>query len=116
MVRTPLAVATELVGTSISGGGDGADQNDGDAIQAAENPHINFINRQRGYVRNILAPTEWTAEYRVVDYVTKARRLDPQSRELSHRRRRARRPTTLTTPGNPEAWGPTALLRVSGGG
>lgn len=63
-------VATELVGTSISSGGDGVDQNEGDAVQLAENPHIKFINRKRGYVRNVVTPTEWTTDYRIVDYVT----------------------------------------------
>ncbi|WP_160050587.1 alkaline phosphatase [Nocardiopsis sp. FR4] len=63
-------VATELVGTSFSSGGDGAEQNPGDAVQLSENPHIRFINRRRGYVRNVVTPTEWTADYRVVDYVS----------------------------------------------
>lgn len=63
-------VATELVGTSISSGGNGVEQNAGDAVQLAENPHIKFINRKRGYVRNTITPTEWTADYRIVDTVT----------------------------------------------
>ena len=62
-------VATELVGTSISTGGDGRDQNPSDAVQLAENPHITFINRNRGYVRNVVTPREWTADFRVVDAV-----------------------------------------------
>ena len=60
-------VATELVGTSISTGGDGVDQNPGDAVQLAENPHIKCINRNRGYVRNVVTATEWSADFRVVD-------------------------------------------------
>jgi len=63
-------VATELVGTSISTGGDGQDQGAGDPVQLAENPHIKFINRNRGYVRNTVTPTGWTADFRVVDFVT----------------------------------------------
>ncbi len=63
-------VATELCGTSISTGGDGQDQAPGDAVQLAENPHIKFINRNRGYVRNVLTPTEWTADFRVVDVIS----------------------------------------------
>jgi len=62
-------VATELVGTSISTGGDGRDQNPSDAIQLAENPHIRFINRNRGYIRNVLTASTWTADFRVVDAV-----------------------------------------------
>jgi alkaline phosphatase D len=64
-------VATELVGTSITSGGDGSEQGPNDPIQLAENPHIKFLNRRRGYVRNIVTPTEWTAENRVVDYVSR---------------------------------------------
>ncbi len=63
-------VATELVGTSISSGGNGQDQGSGDRVQLAENPHIKFINRNRGYVRNTVTPADWTADYRVVDVVT----------------------------------------------
>lgn len=37
----------------------------------AENPHIKFLNRNRGYVRNVVTPTEWTADFRVVDFVTR---------------------------------------------
>ena len=65
-------VATELVGTSISTGGDGIDQNPGDAVQLAENPHIRFINRNRGYVRDVVTASEWTADFRVVDQITTA--------------------------------------------
>ncbi|RKS08805.1 alkaline phosphatase D [Nocardiopsis sp. Huas11] len=63
-------VATELVGTSFTSGGDGMDQRPTDAVQLQENPHIHYINRRRGYVRNVVTPTEWTADYRVVDYVS----------------------------------------------
>jgi alkaline phosphatase D len=63
-------VATELVGTSFTSGGDGTEQAPGDAVQLRENPHIRFVNRKRGYVRNVVTPTEWTADYRVVDRVS----------------------------------------------
>lgn len=36
-----------------------------------ENPHIKFINRDRGYVRNLVTTTEWTADFRIVDYVSR---------------------------------------------
>jgi alkaline phosphatase D len=62
-------VATEIVGTSITTGGDGVDTNAGDAVQLAENPHIKFINRKRGYVRNTVTPDTWTVDYRIVDVV-----------------------------------------------
>ena len=63
-------VATELVGTSITTGGDGMDQATADRVQLAENPHIKFLNRNRGYVRNVLTRSQWTADFRVVDIVT----------------------------------------------
>ena len=63
-------VATELVGTSVTSGGDGREQNPTDATQLAENPHIRFINRNRGYVRNTVTATAWTADFRVVDRIT----------------------------------------------
>jgi alkaline phosphatase D len=62
-------VATELVGTSICTGGNGVDQNPGDAVQLAENPHIKFINRNRGYVRNLITRDTWRADFRIVDQV-----------------------------------------------
>jgi alkaline phosphatase D len=62
-------VATEIVGTSITTGGDGVENNAGDAVQFAENPHIKFINRKRGYVRNVVTPDRWTTDYRIVDFV-----------------------------------------------
>jgi alkaline phosphatase D len=62
-------VATELVGTSICTGGNGVDQNPGDAVQLAENPHIKFINRNRGYVRNVITRDTWRADFRIVDQV-----------------------------------------------
>lgn len=63
-------VATELVGSSITTGGNGVDQLPGDAVQLAENPHIRFINRKRGYIRNVVTPEAWTADYQIVDQVT----------------------------------------------
>jgi alkaline phosphatase D len=63
-------VATELVGTSITTGGNGMDQATADRVQLAENPHIKFLNRNRGYVRNVLTRSQWTADFRVVDIVT----------------------------------------------
>jgi alkaline phosphatase D len=63
-------VGVELVGTSITSGGNGSDQNPSDSVQLQENPHIKFINRRRGYVRNTITHDSWTADYRVVDQVT----------------------------------------------
>ena len=71
--RDPAApvVGTELVGTSISSGGDGSDTRDSTAAILAENPAIRFFNGQRGYVRCDLTPARCRADYQVVEYVTR---------------------------------------------
>lgn len=63
-------VAAEFVCTSISTGGDGVDQSAGDQVVLAENPHIAFVNRQRGYVRCTLNRGQWRSDFRVVPFVT----------------------------------------------
>jgi alkaline phosphatase D len=63
-------VGTEFVGTSITSGGDGADTNPRAQSIIAENPHIQFFNGQRGYVRCILTPESFRADYRVLPYVS----------------------------------------------
>jgi alkaline phosphatase D len=63
-------VATELVGTSISSGGDGGDMTAGGARVLANNPHVRFYNGQRGYMRATVTPERWTNELRVVPTVT----------------------------------------------
>jgi len=71
--RDPAApvVGTELVCTSISSGGDGADGGDRAAALIAENPAIRFYNGQRGYVRCDLTPGRCRADYQVLEYVTR---------------------------------------------
>jgi alkaline phosphatase D len=62
-------VATEFVTTSISSGGNGRDQPPGfDALMSA-NPCVKFHNGQRGYVRCLVTPQSWKADYMVVDNV-----------------------------------------------
>jgi phosphodiesterase/alkaline phosphatase D-like protein len=63
-------VGTELVGTSISSAGDGADLDDWTRTIEAEGPHIAFANHQRGYVSCTVTPEKWSADYRVADKVT----------------------------------------------
>jgi len=63
-------VATELVTTSISSGGNGSARGAGDAALLAENPHIRFVDRRRGYVRNVVTPRDWQADFQVVDTVS----------------------------------------------
>jgi alkaline phosphatase D len=64
-------VAAEFVGTSISSGGDGNETSTTVDAQLAENPHIKWHNGRRGYVSCSVTPDAWTAEYRVVPYVTR---------------------------------------------
>ena len=67
--KSPV-VATELIGTSISSGGDGSDSSPNAEAQAAKNPHVKFFNNQRGYVRCTLTSKSLTADYRVVEKVS----------------------------------------------
>jgi alkaline phosphatase D len=64
-------VAAEFVGTSITSGGDGSEQNPGVEAQRSDNPHLKWQNNRRGYVTCHVTPGEWRADYRTVDYVTK---------------------------------------------
>ncbi|MDA7026381.1 alkaline phosphatase [Bacillus sp. CLL-7-23] len=60
----------EFVGTSITSGGNGADKRaDTDRI-LSQNPHIQFFNDYRGYVRCTVTPDEWRTDYRVIPFVT----------------------------------------------
>jgi alkaline phosphatase D len=62
-------VGTELVGTSITSGGDGSDSTENGERALAENPHVKFFNSQRGYVRCTLTPEQLTADYQTLPYV-----------------------------------------------
>lgn len=63
-------VGTEFLGTSISSGGNGNDQDALGVTWMAENPHMRFHNKQRGYQRVLLTPEELRCDYRVVPVVT----------------------------------------------
>jgi alkaline phosphatase D len=64
-------VAAELVGSSLSSGGDGEDQWRTFGSVAAENPHVKWHSARRGYIVNTVSPAEWRAEYREVPFVTR---------------------------------------------
>lgn len=64
-------VATELVTTSISSGGDGSDGRDETSALLAENPHIRYFSGRRGYVRTRITADELRADFRVVPYVSR---------------------------------------------
>nr|WP_200862360.1 alkaline phosphatase [Chlorogloeopsis fritschii] len=63
-------VGSEFVCTSISSGGNGADTNPTVAAYLPDNPHIKFYNGQRGYVRCLLTPINWQADFLVMSNVT----------------------------------------------
>ena len=65
-------VAVEFVATSISSGYDGPDQRPGNERFLANNPQIRFNNNQRGYVRHVVTPARWQADFRVLDKVSVA--------------------------------------------
>jgi alkaline phosphatase D len=69
-IRSPV-VGTEFVGTSISSGGDGADSLPAVEAYLPENPHVRLYNNQRGYVRCLVTPERWQADYRVLPFVSK---------------------------------------------
>jgi alkaline phosphatase D len=68
---TSRTVGTELVCSSITSGGDGADVPTGAHSWAPWNPHLRFYSNQRGYVRTRITAGAFTADFRVVPYVTR---------------------------------------------
>jgi alkaline phosphatase D len=63
------AIGTELVTTSVtSGGNPGA--TDPTPGEIAQNPHLNYVGNQRGYVRVTAATAQLTAEFVKVSSVT----------------------------------------------
>lgn len=62
-------VAVEFVATSISSGGDGSDLRPGSDVILANNPHLKFINDQRGYVLCDVDQKGWRTDYKVLDSV-----------------------------------------------
>lgn len=60
-------IGAEFLGTSITSGGDG---NPKTVPADLENPHIKFVNRQRGYQRISLTPELLQCEYKVLEKVT----------------------------------------------
>jgi alkaline phosphatase D len=63
-------VGSELVCSSITSGGDGADSPAQSHPWLAHNPHLRFHNNLRGYVRTTITPTQMTADFRCVEKVS----------------------------------------------
>ncbi len=66
--RSPV-VASEFVGTSATSGGDGGDKRPETDALLAQNPHMKFINDQRGFLMCDVTPERWTTELKVLDRV-----------------------------------------------
>lgn len=64
-------IGTELVCTSVSSAGDGADGDPWHEPDVRNNPHIRFFNDQRGYVLTRITNDELRADFVVVPYVTR---------------------------------------------
>lgn len=63
-------VGNELITSSITSGGNGYDEPDGTHPWAAWNPNLRFWTNLRGYVSTTITPTELTARFRCVPFVT----------------------------------------------
>lgn len=64
-------VGVELVGSSISSGGDGSDTiPPATQVTLGENPHIRYFKGRRGYVRCAVDRHQWQADFRTVAYVS----------------------------------------------
>jgi alkaline phosphatase D len=68
---TSRTVGTELVCSSITSTGDGADKVPAQHPWQAWNPHLRFWNNQRGYVRTRITGAEMAVDFQVVPFVTR---------------------------------------------
>nr|WP_206067777.1 alkaline phosphatase D family protein [Nonomuraea sp. FMUSA5-5] len=66
---TGPTVGSELVATSISTGGNGADSDPASHPFLAINPHLKFYNNQRGYVLTKIERSQMSADFKVVPQV-----------------------------------------------
>ncbi|GAB3221468.1 alkaline phosphatase PhoD [Glycomyces halotolerans] len=64
------SVGVELVTSSITSGGNGADSVPEDNAMLEINPHIKFRNAQRGYVLATITPDQMDVDFQVVPVVT----------------------------------------------
>ncbi|MFI6155031.1 alkaline phosphatase D family protein [Kitasatospora sp. NPDC051170] len=64
-------VGVELVGTSISSDGDGAERPSDWATMMAANPHLRFFDARRGYTVVALDHHQARADHRVVSHITR---------------------------------------------
>lgn len=65
-----VTLGVDFTATSISSLGDGFDIDNRLKTLMQQDPHIKFYNRQRGYVRHVVTPERWQADYQVLDKVS----------------------------------------------
>ncbi len=65
------SVATELVCSSVTSGGDGVDAPSGQHPWFPQNPHLRFWNDLRGYVNTTITPSHLDADFRSLPQVTR---------------------------------------------
>ncbi|BCJ60964.1 alkaline phosphatase D family protein [Micromonospora endophytica] len=68
---TARTVGSELVCSSITSGGDGADSATGSHPWLPWNPHLRFHNNLRGYVRTTITPKQLAADFDVLPFVSR---------------------------------------------
>jgi alkaline phosphatase D len=64
-------VASEFIATSVTTDGDGEPDSPWVDLVLAENPHIPYSRRQRGYVRCHIDRGQWQTDFQVVPYVSR---------------------------------------------
>ncbi len=68
--ETSATLGVEFVATSISSAGDGFDINNNYKALLQQQPYVKFFNSQRGYVRHLVTPSRWQADFQVLDKVS----------------------------------------------
>jgi alkaline phosphatase D len=63
-------LGVEFVATSVTSLGDGYDINNNYKAILQQDPHMKFFNAQRGYVRHVVTPGRWQADFQVLDKVS----------------------------------------------
>ena len=64
--------AVEFLAPSISSNGDGQQIVPNNDAILARNPHLRHLGNERGYVRHVVTPKQWQADYRALERVSTA--------------------------------------------
>jgi len=64
--------AVEFLAPSISSNGDGQQIVPNNDAILARNPHLRHLGNERGYVRHVVTPRLWHADYRALERVSTA--------------------------------------------